>query len=363
MPQAVVRDGFLDYLKGLAILTVVAGHTFQGATPEFDEYWPFRFVYAFHMPMFMFVSGMTASFFYQQQIDTPSSAVAFVDDLRKKGLRLLLPFIAWAMVSFVLNPSGDFIAHMTKFIEFPDNGLWFLPVLFQCSIALTMATLLILAFRRYAQQSRALSWDKPWTQATAFIFATFLVSLASRCIPNGLGLYLARVHFPYLVAGLVYQIALSRGLPAILRPLPYVVFLALVPFWHRTNVSSLVAYLPASWGHPRSFNSLYIIVVAMAGTLAFIDLARIMHVRLPILLKHSLVFLGQRSLDVYAIHFYLLGTWPPVIAPTLYSLVISTALRLNSWTALVFFGQRRSVTKKKRIGDVEPAQPKVASIN
>ena len=43
-PQGAVRDGFLDCLKGLAILTVVAGHTFQGATPDFDEYWPFRFI-------------------------------------------------------------------------------------------------------------------------------------------------------------------------------------------------------------------------------------------------------------------------------------------------------------------------------
>jgi fucose 4-O-acetylase-like acetyltransferase len=55
------RDIFLDCLKGFAIVTVVLGHTFQGATADFDHYLPFRLVYAFHMPMFMFVSGMTAS--------------------------------------------------------------------------------------------------------------------------------------------------------------------------------------------------------------------------------------------------------------------------------------------------------------
>ncbi len=359
-PQGAVRDGFLDCLKGLAILTVVAGHTFQGATPDFDEYWPFRFIYAFHMPMFMFVSGMTAAFFFQRQIFQPQSAAqdisVFAHELGKKAQRLLIPFFTWAAVAYALSPSGDFVAYMTKVIQFPDNGLWFLPVLFQCSIGLTAAALLVIAFRRYYRGRRPISWDNRWVQAAAIIIAGYVVSLVSRCIPNGLGLYLARIHFPYVVAGLAYQIALSRGLPALLRPLPYVIFLALVPFWHRTNVSSLVAYFPPSWGHPRSINGIYVMIVAMVGTLAFVDLAGIVYRRLPAFLERSLVFLGQRSLDVYAIHFHFLGMWPPIIAPTLYSLAVSTVLRLNSWTAFIFFGQRRSMlSKRPRLMDHAPA--------
>lgn len=352
------RDGSLDCLKGLAIMTVVVGHTFQGARPDFDEYWPFRVIYAFHMPMFMFVSGMTASFFYQRQIEAGSNISVLRDDLWKKAQRLLIPFLAWAIVSYFLNPSGDFVAYMTKVIAFPDNGLWFLLVLFQCSVALAVATWLIIMFRRCAPQDQALSWESPWTQAGALIVATFLVNLVSRCIPNGLGLYLTRVHFPYFVAGLVYQIALSRGLPAVLRPLPYLVFLALVPFWHRTNVSSVIDYFPVSWGHPRSINSIYVMIVAAAGTLAFVDLAGIIYRRLPALLERPLAFLGQRSLDIYAIHFHVLGSWPPIIAPLLYSLAVSTALRLNSWTALIFFGQRQSLLSQERHGDFRLQPPK-----
>ena len=350
-PPAAVRDGFLDCLKGFAILTVVAGHTFQGAAPDFDNYWPFRFIYAFHMPMFMFVSGMTTAFFLQRQVFLPQGAAQDVSvfgiDLAKKAQRLLIPFFTWAAVSYVLNPSGDFVAHMSKVINFPDNGLWFLPVLFQCSIGLTAAALLVIAFRRYYRGSCQISWDNRWVQAAAIIIASYLVSLVSRCIPNGLGLYLARMHFPYVVAGLACQIALSRGLPTLLRPLPYVVFLALVPFWHRTEVSSIVAYLPPSWGHPRTINGIYVMIVAFAGSLAFVDFAGMVYRRLPGFLERSLVLLGQRSLDIYAIHFHLLGMWPPVIAPTLYSLAVSTVLRLNSWTALIFFGQRRSILSRR----------------
>jgi len=52
------RDGVLDCLKGLAIILVVAGHTAQTSTPDFDNLFVFRAIYSFHMPMFMFLAGM-----------------------------------------------------------------------------------------------------------------------------------------------------------------------------------------------------------------------------------------------------------------------------------------------------------------
>jgi len=348
LPKPSIRDGFLDCLKGLAILTVVAGHTFQGARADFDDYWPFRVVYAFHMPMFMFVSGMTAAFLFQRHVferpvDAQIDLSVFREDLWKKAQRLLIPFLSWAVVKSLLTPSGDFPSDMMKIIQNPDNGLWFLPVLFLCSIGLMAAGLLAVAFARFAPQSWSLSWENRRTQLTAFIVASFVVSMASRAIPSVLGLYAARQFFPYVVGGVVYQIAFPRGLSAMLRPLPYVIFLVLVPFWHRTNLSPLVNYVPSFLGRPHSIDSIYHMIVAWAGTLAFVDLAGIVYRRLPSAFERSLAFLGRRSLDVYAIHLNFVGSWPPIIAPTLYSLAVSTVLRLNAWTAWIFFGQRQSI--------------------
>jgi fucose 4-O-acetylase-like acetyltransferase len=352
LQQAGVRDGFLDCLKGLAILTVVAGHTFQAATADFDNYWPFRVVYAFHMPMFMFVSGMTAAFFFERHVFDPQDAApldpnVFLNDLWKKAQRLLIPFFTWAGVSYALRPSDDFPAYMLKLIRFPDYGLWFLPTLFHCSVGLTAAGVLVIACRRHSPQRWPIRWSDRRIQLAAFVLATFLVSLASRAIPDALGLYSTRHYFPFVVAGLVYQAALPRGLPALLRPLPYVIFLALVPFWYRVSVSPLIADVPP-WGHPKLIASIYAVVVPAAGTLAFVDLAGIIYRRLPALLERALAFLGRRSLDVYAIHFNFVGLWPPIIAPTLYSLAISTLLRLNSFTAWIFFGQWQSLLSSWR---------------
>lgn len=365
MPRAKVRDGFLDCLKGLAILTVVIGHTAQGATPDFDDYWPFRVIYAFHMPMFMFVSGMTAAFFFQRQtFRQPGNETAihpFATDLAKKAQRLLIPYVTWAVVSYALQPSADFVSYIAKFIRSPDYGLWFLLALFYCSIGLTGSAFLVIAFRRYYRGRTTIPWDNRWVQTAAIVLASYLVSVVSRWIPNGLGLYMGQMYFPYFIAGLVYQIALSRGLPRLVRPLPYLIFLALVPFWYRTHPSSLFAYLPSSWEQSHSFNGIYLKIVAYAGTLAFVDLAGIIHRRLPALLERSLAFLGRRSLDVYAIHFHVLGMWPPIIAPVLYSLAISTALRLNAWTAWIFFGQRESVLSEFRRSAVRTSDAPAAA--
>jgi fucose 4-O-acetylase-like acetyltransferase len=332
------RNGFLDCLKAFAILTVVAGHTFQSG-PDFEDYWPFKLVYAFHMPMFMFVSGMTASFFYEKELTFTTNFVGLSLDLGKKAQRLLIPFLTWAVVAYFMRAQGSFIAHLIKFVEVPDNGLWFLPVLFECNTMITAAFLPIIAFRRLT--TGVALWENRWMQLGALVVGCAIVSRVFRSLPNAGGFDLARVYFPYFLAGLIYQIVFSRGFSSVFRPLPYLAFASLVPFWCRTEISTLVSYLPPSWGDPVTINSYYTMIVAMAGTLAFVDLSGVIYRRLPALFEMCLAFIGRRSLDVYAIHFYFLDKVPAVIAPTLWSLAISAVLRLNSMTALAFFGQFR----------------------
>ena len=92
------RDTYLDCLKGFAIATVVLGHTFQNATPDFDHYLPFRLVYSFHMPMFLFVAGMTASLSLSRRLKTELRFSPYVAEVRSRTLRLLVPFVTWAVI-------------------------------------------------------------------------------------------------------------------------------------------------------------------------------------------------------------------------------------------------------------------------
>lgn len=58
------RNGYIDFLKGIAIILVVFGHNIQygsGSNYLQNEFFfdniIFKFIYSFHMPLFAIISG------------------------------------------------------------------------------------------------------------------------------------------------------------------------------------------------------------------------------------------------------------------------------------------------------------------
>jgi fucose 4-O-acetylase-like acetyltransferase len=138
----------IDRGKGLAILLVVFGHIVARADPaEVGWYEPLRrAVYAFHMPFFLYLSGMAAV--YAGGVLLPPAAWGrFV---ARRARRLLAPFLAMgvlivlgkclaARVMFVDNlPAGVFAGLSALFwhtAESPALSVWYLLVLFVVSVA------------------------------------------------------------------------------------------------------------------------------------------------------------------------------------------------------------------------------------
>lgn len=61
---SIKRNPFLDYTKAFAILLVVVGHCIQYGSGQnylkeelFFDNILFKFIYSFHMPLFMLISG------------------------------------------------------------------------------------------------------------------------------------------------------------------------------------------------------------------------------------------------------------------------------------------------------------------
>jgi fucose 4-O-acetylase-like acetyltransferase len=332
------RDTFLDCLKGFAIGTVVLGHTFQGATPDFDHSLPFRLVYSFHMPMFMFVAGMTTSLSFSKRLNARPDLLSYASEIRSKAVRLVVPFITWAMIKyFVDHPEGynpaTWLLHV---FQFPDNGLWFLWAAFQCSCLLALICIGVQYAFHSLTAASADERNNPTALYLLLILAWPVASVMLRHLPYDLGLGLAKTFFPYFFAGFAFHIIRPSGLPIALRWIPYVIFMALAPFWYRMEASPVALLFP----NPGSANLEYQRIVALAGTLAFVDFARFFADNAPALLTRAVAFIGKRSLDVYAIHFYFLAYFPPVIAPIAISLGVSFILRTNFVTSWLCLGQR-----------------------
>ena len=77
------RNGNIDFIKGILVILVILGHVIPGVLQEtFSRY----FIYSFHMPLFIAVSGYlvpTQKLNYQSRIDI----------LHKYWYRLIVPWI------------------------------------------------------------------------------------------------------------------------------------------------------------------------------------------------------------------------------------------------------------------------------
>lgn len=118
------RIKLIDALKGYAIILVVIGHVITYANPDdFRENWLFSFIYAFHMPLFLFLSGYLV---YQHP---PGITKIFV---YKKIRGLLYPYFVWisifAIVANNLVVDGNIFNYFLLSILASD--FWYLPVLF-----------------------------------------------------------------------------------------------------------------------------------------------------------------------------------------------------------------------------------------
>lgn len=119
------RIEWIDIAKGIGIILVIMGHTFQlgVVTP----------LYAFHMPLFFFLSGL---------LITPEKVGHFVDFVKHKFKGIIYPWVGYLLVSFCVcliipdwrnnltesNVVDDLYSANTNC--FQNSSLWYLPSFF-----------------------------------------------------------------------------------------------------------------------------------------------------------------------------------------------------------------------------------------
>lgn len=138
---------FLDMARGIAILLVILGHVLQCLALyeyQYDENWAYLLIYSFHMPLFMFISGLL----FSRSIEKYS----LVDLIKKKSLQLLYPYVLWSF--FVIG--GNYVSMFlrdknTKIVDVihTTSLYWFLISLWLSCII--VAVLYKLTYRFYSK--------------------------------------------------------------------------------------------------------------------------------------------------------------------------------------------------------------------
>ena len=108
------RNVTIDFIKGILILLVVIGHVIPGSM---SETFPRYFIYSFHMPLFIGLSGFL---FHVEKI----SNLNLVDWLKKYFIRIILPWLVAVNVYCILNQVHGFRAYISSYV-FPYYHLWY----------------------------------------------------------------------------------------------------------------------------------------------------------------------------------------------------------------------------------------------
>ena len=327
------RDAFLDIAKGLAIILVVIGHVIQGSSEKFDDLLWFRVIYSFHMPLFVFLSGAVAAIAFRAdsiQDGIGSSLGRAKTKISKAAVRLLLPFVAWCVINqLIYHHSESVISALILAFRRPDTALWFLLAIFYCIVLTSLFEILFSALNLLFQKAELKTVSKLLCDGRIQIILMILIWWAIReHTPRGAGFSLIRPYFIYYLLGVgfykyVYlQLATWKYLPA------WIIFIGLIPFWSRTaldNIDGLTLI-------PTGFTYFYAGLVALSGSLVILSVAKWISETKIKPIRNFLIFSGQLSLGIYAIHYFFLAYSPKVLAPLLIS--IGLAYGVNRIPAL-----------------------------
>lgn len=172
-----MRNPAITQLKGFLVFLVVFGHVIEGFSSSIGRDWLYNFIYSFHMPAFVAISG----FLFKAEA-APSKLVKSI----------LIPFMVYNVI-FEISSFTSFGRFTHNFYEgAPYWHLWFL-------LALFIWKLLTPAFV-------TLRWPLLASLALAFLFPTFNA--------DGYLFSLGRIlhFFPFFLTGLVFKEKLSKGL-------------------------------------------------------------------------------------------------------------------------------------------------------
>lgn len=147
----------VDRVTGFAIFLVVVGHVVARQPPNDAEWYVALkfYIYQFHMPLFMFLSGMVFQYTY-----TPAVSLSdYVDWARKKIVRLAPGFLLIGTAIALAKPlaasvihvdnaqSGDFLRNLADLFLRPTesvaSSLWYVYVLLELYLLFPLLDMLL----------------------------------------------------------------------------------------------------------------------------------------------------------------------------------------------------------------------------
>jgi len=262
------RIQYIDRLKGVAILLVVAGHLMCFCTK--GDWNPiYEVICSFHMPLFIFLSGIVFS-------HTPP--VKDCHYLYEKAKRFLLPFLWWGLLfTFIIGSSWkEFV------FDRYNNGYWYLYIL-------TLFYGVMYLYSKLPLLKHQLVTDVIFFIAFQLIF-TVAVKLMSTPLSDATGLGLCKDYWFFFFLGFIVR---KYRLTDWLARHNWVFSLA------------LILYIPLLYAYETGIFVHFAQILPLSAIIILISLFRARE-HSNSLVEQGLSFIGRGTLDIYVIHYFIL---------------------------------------------------------
>lgn len=308
-----MRIDYLDIAKGLGLLLVIAGHALELYTPiNGDAFTAWKFIYAFHMPLFFLLSGMAAPALAAARPPKIIAGALFLIlaaallQFLVAPLRLALPLPADPPITSALGALRAIIWPALKFEAYALVVIWFLPCLALVRLAAWLiatagparaaAVIVALVALCVAEQTARIGY---WQ------FRSVIVGLAFFAQGQQLvRLPLSRVPRPAMAAALVATLLLTALTFDLNQGCTFTPMHA-CPGPNGAPFAVLMA--SGAFGFPPLFA-----LTAIAGSLATLAAALLLAAS-P--LRRLLLRIGRRTLDLLVVNGLVLVFLQPALAP------------------------------------------------
>lgn len=265
------RIPLYDALKGLAIIFVVYAHCLQYlGIGEYIHHSVVCFIYSFHMPLFMTLSG----YFAYPLV----SSIPFGTFVWRKVVRLLIPAVCFGLLTLtIMSVTGHHVKN--GWFSYMYGNLWYLKSLFLCLLISRISATILGNEIRAALITVVLSWFLPNLFHINFMLPFFWLGYFLRYKPSALS---------------------SRGLAL----LSFILWMLLSIFWDGTHTTylapfGLMDYPDIRWAPHNLYSYMLRVMIGIAATwciLSFFARLYSKGVRL-----FTLERLGRHTLAIYAL--------------------------------------------------------------
>lgn len=254
------RIEYIDRLKGFAIILVVMGHLLKTGEDGIIR----SIIYAFHMPLFMFLSGI---------VSQPPSYQKMI----KKGLSLLLPFITIGELYSVCCTNHGFIGF---FYISKKLGFWYLLVLFYFYLLLPL----------YKRKRKPTLWKDisldVFIAITVYLFFKFLLLICPTSIIHIFSVDICYQNWPFFIMGYLFK---KYNIPQLFVKYNLIYSLCLLSF-----IPLIIIFIKT--------NHFYVIE-AIVSSLFFYSIFLFRRENKTYIEK-QLAYFGRNTLDIYIYHFF-----------------------------------------------------------